>query len=1252
MRAIVFLFFPLFFSIAADAQTLSRTIDWQDNGSNLWFREAEYPNPKVMDPHYFELIPIAPNTSDVQLNILNAQWQPLSKAEVALLKNTASIGVKPHTYNIATENKRNYVALSIPTIRRDSANMLEKLISFDIEIIANKTATTDQGSRSKDITATSSVLSNGKWVKINVDKSGVYKITYSQLMSWGFQDAKNVSVWGNGGVALPYMNNVSCYDDLNAIPIYLEKGEDGIFNANDYILFYAEGPSTYFYEKTPGIWTIKQHPYSTTASYFITTDSPQKLIGVATEPTGAYTHSSQSYDGVEVFESNDTNLVKSGRNWFGDMFDIITSRNYNTSLNNPIAGSPVKVWVRVAAKSPYSTNFSVGLNSTPIGSIHLNGISGDSYSDVVSEKGVLLSGSTPDNNITISLTYNKATTADVAWLDFIAVNARQQLKCGNSQLTFWDSQTVGHGNITQFTLLNTPPKVRVWDISNLHNTLAIPTSGAGSMVFKQTTDTLRRFIAFTPENVYTVNSASDVAPQNIHGTGHLDMVIVTHPDYLPHSNAIADIHRIKDNISVGVFTTEQVYNEFSSGNADVSAIRNLMRMLYKRAQHDSERPKYLLLFGDGSYNNISNSTRNTNRIPTYQSSNSINAVDSFVSDDFFGLLDDNEGEAIGLLDIGIGRIPSSTIAQADVALNKIKKYTSTNNISDWQSMLCFAGDDEDGNIHMEQANNLADYVRKHHSEYNVQKILFDAYPQVVLSTGQSYPAVTEAINSRMNNGALIFNYTGHANERWMANEKVIMLNDILSWQNINALTLFITATCEFSRFDDPNLISAGEHVLFAPKGGAVSLLSTTRVVYSSPNYTLNYNFMNKVFEKDNNSYYALGDLVRISKNNSGSGYNKRNFTLLGDPALKLRYPTYKMEVLTINNTPIDEPLDTLKALSPVIITGRVCDNDGSTVNTFNGKATISLYDKITAITTLANDGGMPMTFQSQENVLFKGNSTVTNGQFRIEFIVPKDINFAYGKGKISMFATNDEISCMGTFSNVMVGGINPSTSADTDGPQITLYLNNKYFKDGGICDANPKLIVELRDESGINTTGIGIGHNFTAKLSDIYGITTTINLNNYYVSNTDNYRQGMAEYQFSNLTAGKKKITVKVWDAHNNSSEAEISFIVTNGNELITKNFYCYPNPVVNGTSFFFEHNQPNSALNIEIQIYSISGGLVSRIRIDNAQGGDYRYGPIEWDGCGQQGSPLSRGVYICRLQVTTADGQKSVQQHKLVVYR
>lgn len=1246
---------------------LERKIDWNAQSQTkgfydkkfLWFENAIYLNPKTMLPSYFELIEIDEgiiNIDNLEVYLENEIWELLTDSEKGIVHDQESIDNRNLLYKTSTAAGKNYVELTIPTIKVSTNNELVKLVSFNIRINSVSKKGADRIILSKKTVKSNSVLSSGNWIKISVKNSGIYKITYSELQSNGLNNLSNISVWGNGGKSLPYLNNQTSPDDLNPIPIYLEKGSDGIFNQGDYILFYAEGPKNYKYNSSVDMWTEEQHPYSTKAHYFLTTDQVQNIITNVSEPAVPANYSTNVYDAIVTFEKNDTNLVKSGREWFGDIFDLTTTRNYNTNLSNPEIGSTLKVWLRAASRSSASTSYEVKLNSSSLGLLPLNAVSiGDDLADVVSVNSQVFNSTTPLSNISIDLIYSKSNSTSVGWLDFLTVNARQQLVYNNSQLQFRDTKSVGSGNVTEFTLHNANQNIQIWDITDINQAKIVLTQLSGSSLkFKDSTAILKQYIAFETVNTLSVSFEGSVSNQNLHGLNQPDMVIVTHKNFISQAQELASIHETNDGLSVAVVTNEQVYNEFSSGNPDVSAIRNLMRMFYQRANNEEELPRYLLLFGDGSYNNISTKSNNTNYVLTYQSERSISSIQSFVTDDYFGLLDTNEGEADGLLDIGVGRFPVRTTDEANLVIEKIKQYISCDNIGLWQNQLCFIGDDEDGNIHMQDANTLSDYIRTNHPEYNVQKIFFDAYNQVTSSAGSTYPDANKAINTTINNGALLVNYTGHGNERWLSHEKVIMLNDVLSWKNFQSLSLFVTATCEFSRFDDYNQTSTGEWVLLSPNGAGIALLTTTRVVYSNPNFVLNYNFIKNIFAKKGteNTYNTLGDLVKITKNLSGSGYNKRNFTLLGDPALKLRYPKYNMELLEINGIPINEEADTLKALSKINLTGQVVDLNGKIAPNFTGTATITVFDKVKNITTLANDGGNPMTFETRDNIIYRGNATVYDGKFSLDFVVPKDISYQFGTGKISLFATNTTETAIGSNEALIVGGISSNPTIDNAGPKIELYLNDENFKNGGICDPNPKLYIKLYDESGINTTGIGIGHDLMATLSSSTDNIQKFNLNSYYQSELDDFKKGRIEYQLSNLSSGVKKVKVKAWDIYNNSSEAEISFNVTSGNTLLVKNFISYPNPFSDNTNMYFEHNQPDASFNVEVQVYNFSGMLVKKILFNEQNSGNYRIGPIIWNGLNNNGGRLGRGVYICRLIVKSSTGETAQLQQKLVIMR
>lgn len=1249
MRAVFFIIILTTQAFGAFTQEFHKILEWVDadkkNINCLWFNGEDFPDPTGKVPYYTELIPLT-DSKEYRTEITQIKWGKLHRD---FDSGIAQVEPKPSS-KIIKVGANKFLLFSLPALRKDATGSIEKLESISFRIVP--ISSQEKNDKTTHSTFLNSILASGKWVKVGVQKSGVYRISYEDIQKYGFSNPENISVWGIGGKSLPLMNAQGNLNEMAPIPIQISKGADGIFNQGDFILFYAHGPETLTYNETYSTWKWEKHGYTKTIYYFLTTSQPQTFIEFTDTPIETENYVTDEFDQVTTFESNDTNLVKSGREWFGEIFDVNTTYSFNVSTPFPVNNSTYKVWLRVAARSSSTSSFTLTNNNVTLGSISLSSVSiGDELANVVSVNEKVFSGNTVGQNLAFDLTYNKPNSGSVGFLDFISVQSRHNLSYSNAQLPFQDFQSVGVGRISRFTISNANSSVQVWDITDINKAKRVNISYAnGTITFKQATDTLKTFIAFEPDKAYSVIGYSNVDNQNIRGSGFYDYFIVTHPSFKTYAEELAQLHRQRSNLSVAVYTTDEVYNEFSGGNPDVAAIRNMMRYFYKAATGDDDKPKYLLLFGDGSFDNLSNSQGNNNFIPTYQSPRSINRVESFVSDDFFGLLDDNEGEATGYIDIGVGRLPVSTPEQAANVVAKIKGYMDSQDIDDWHSKLVFIGDDEDGNVHMQDANTLAKYIETNYPAYNIQKIFFDAYQQEVVSGGQRYPDVTNAINSAVNNGALLVNYTGHGNERWLAHEKVLMLNDVLGWKNAKRLPLFVTATCEFSRFDDYHMTSTGEWILLTPKGGAIALLSTTRLVYSSPNFTLNYNFIQQLFKTDaDGNYFRLGDMVRITKILSGTGYNKRNFTLLGDPALMLKYPSYNIKVSHVNERPTSEPTDTLKALNKVNIKGFITDNLGATVENFTGTVSVTLYDKKREITTLANDGGTPMTFYSRDNIIFKGKATVSQGAFSIDFTVPKDINYSYGHGKLSLFATDGIQTALGVHDSIVVGGIGTPESIDSEGPQIKIYLNDTKFTNGGICNPNPLLLVYLCDASGINTTGAGIGHDLTAKLTYPNGNSETFNLNNFYKANTDDYTRGIATYQLSDLTPGTYAIEVKAWDAFNNSNTGTIFFRVIGDDKLVVSNFYCFPNPVKDNTQFFLETNTNETELDVKLEIFNINGAKVAELFKKSIYTEGFRIGPLEWNGCNFNGVKLAKGIYIARIQVSSIQGEQ-VATTKIVI--
>ncbi len=1092
-----------------------------------------------------------------------------------------------------------------------------------------------------------SVLRSGTWIKIKTTRDGIYRLTYEDLVQMGVESPASVRIFGNGNRMLPKMNSELRYTDLIENCIYFHKSSEDTFNPGDYILFYGQGPVTWQYQESSGMFEHERHLYSDGSYYFITSSASGKepiQISPATEqPADVIV---EEFDDYLFHESDLVNLLKSGRSWQGENFRMITERDFTFTLPG-IMNRKVRMKWKTTVRSPVSSSFTVGYNNVSLSRMDFQSVNtGSTVAPFALEGEDITEFFASNDKITLKLSFEKNSDSAEGWLNYLLLNTRRSLSMTGSQMHFRDRESAGEEKVAEFRISNVPPGTRVWDITDpLEISEVNTTRSEGNIIFRDTTSQMKQYIAFDGGNYLEPEIIGIIGNQNLHGIRHADMVIVTHPLFLQEANRLALHRQNNDLLDVVVVTPSEMYNEFSSGKPDVTAIRDFMKMLYDRAEAGPAKPRYLLLFGKGSYDNRPGDPSGTNFVPTYQSPYSLRPTQSFVSDDFFGLLDEGEGEYTGDLNIGIGRIPVSTPEQAKAVVDKIIGYNNTVSKGDWQNMLSFIADDGDNNLHMRDADILAGDIKINYPSFNIEKIYLDAWPKTGTALGQRYPGVNDAISERIRKGVLILNYTGHGNELRLADENIIDINDVMSWTNKDRLPVFMTATCEFSRFDNPERVSAGEMLLLNPTGGGIALFSTTRLVYAAPNFFLNRNFYRFILEKD----LRLGDVMRLTKNNSGSGINKRNFTLLGDPSMKLAIPEHNIIYTSINGDPVTEIPDTLKALSRVTISGMIVDNNGLILDDFNGVVYNTVFDKTHVVQTLGNDGNTPFSFETRNNIIYKGKSNASEGKFNFSFMVPRDIAYHYGKGKISSFATDGSTDASGFFSNMIVGGSDPDHPADSKGPAIELYMNDRRFVSGGLTDQNPRLLAYLFDESGINTTGTGIGHDITMMINN--DPSTLVVLNDYYTAEADSYQRGTIEYPFSNLPQGQYDLTLKAWDVYNNSSEASIRFNVSEAGGLIINNVINYPNPFAEHTSFIFEHNQPGSEMEVMIQVFTISGHLVKTIRTSMNTAG-YRSNPIYWDGQNDNGGRLASGIYIYRLMLKTEKGFSVEKYRKLLILK
>jgi hypothetical protein len=1242
----------------------------------LHFREAMYDPDYSNLPLYFTLIDLPANATGFDVELTDMTFEP--ETDRSLIKDIEVIESSPKV-TAATAYKKGipFGRLTILPFRKSASGVIERLTSFNYNVSPSYDQVRVAASGSF---AGNSVLSSGTWYKIGVPAHGVYKINYTFLKNLGI-DTENLNpgfirIYGNGGGMLPFANSAFRHDDLveNAIRV-VDINNNGKFDAEDYILFYGEGPTKWTLNQTDQRFSHKINDYSDTTYYFLNTDlGPGKRIVTVSSSSQSKTHDVNTFDDYTVYNPDKFNLLKSGREWYGDHFEAVLNQSFSLGFSNIYTATPVYIKVDAIARTTSGSTMNVYANNQSV--LNLSFPATTTYVYDIFAKGALMPNNATFNsgsdNITITLNYNPAGSISMAWLNYIELNARRYLKMSSNQLIFRDKNSVGQGNVAEFQLQSSvPAETEVWDITNpLEPRKHIIDFSGTNGTFRVETEILREFIAF---NTYflTPRAAGQVMNQNLHALSQAEMVIVAPPVFQSEANRLADFHRNNTNLSVHVVSPEQIYNEFSSGAQDITAIRDFMRMFYERAQTPADKPRFLLLFGDGSFDNKYRMGGNTNFIPTFQSKESLSPLYSFVSDDFYGNLDPNEGnwdngnvnsEAV---DIGIGRLPVKSKGEAKVVVDKIIRYSSPLNPSDfnfefsangyrkgsygdWRNVICFVADDGDGVTHIDQADKTATKVEDKYDNYLIDKIYLDAYKQISTPGGERYPDVKDAINKRVERGALIINYTGHGGVLGWTHERVLEIADINGWKNINNLPAFFTATCEFARYDDPARTSAGELVLLNPSGGAIALLSTTRVVFASTNFTLNKAFYDHVFEPESNGEMPfIGEVFRRTKNSTAGGINDLNFSLLGDPAQKLAYPKFDVVTTKINDLPVSNDPDTIQGLSKVTVEGMVVDRNGQKISSFTGILYPTVFDKKINITTLGQSSGI-YVFNLRKNILYKGKASVINGDFTFTFHVPKDISYNLDYGSFSYYAHNGIIDAHGNYSNIVVGGIDTTAKADNTGPDIKLYMNDEKFVFGGMTNEEPMLYALVFDSCGINTAGSSIGHDITAILDEKSD--KAIILNDYYQSDLDSYQSGKIRYPFSKLAEGRHTLSLKVWDVQNNSSLAYTEFVVSASADLALNHVLNYPNPFTTHTTFLFEHNRPNTPLDVQIQVFTISGKLVKTINQPIYSEG-FRSDSIEWDGLDDYGDRIGRGVYIYRLRVRSGDSYAD-QLEKLVILK
>ena len=1101
-----------------------------------------------------------------------------------------------------------------------------------------------------DIISQVSILSDGEWFKIGVVESGVYKLDKN------FFDINNISlegispdkikIYGSGyNGSLPQLNSQSEIIGPQQIQSLFSGNQDSKFSDNEFLYFYLQSSDKIYFDSLENNLKVEKNIYTDTAYYFIHIGGEARtLVHVENNPN-AYNREDVSAFHTFNYENDMYSIIQSGREWYGEIFS--PGESFSIPFDNFISNTDLKLEINLISRSTVPSSFDFYLNNNLVSDVDMDLVKDNLYGNkVLKKRKIIKSKFELSSSNSLELKYNGVNSA-ISYLDNINITGRVELRYNGSQFHFYILPEY-ENIITKYKIksskifgedLDGILNLRTWDISYLYNVKSMDVNRDGDDYFFINDDSIfSRKILFDIDNLSYPFYEKKIQNSDILDHQNPNLLIITHEIFYDDARRIKQL-RESEGLKVKLVDVDNIYNQFSSGNKDVTSIRNYIKYIYN---FSDENLKYVLLFGDCSYDYKDRIPNNTNYIPIYQSYNSSNNIFSYSSDDYYGFLDGGEGEWIENLsgdhelNVGVGRIPSKNLNESKSYVDKLYTYSSKNKIiGDWKKNIYLVADDGDNNVHQNDAENHFDLLDNESKDYNIKKIYLDSYDQKLTNGVKTSEQAKNKLDKAVENGSLIINYIGHGNEFLWTEEKILDENSIYNWDNRTKLPLFLTATCEFGKFDDPLITSGGELLLNKENGGAIALFTTTRPVFSQTNYRLNSQFYKNVFKKVDNQFYRLGDIFKETKNGSLSGSINRNFALLGDPSLQLSYPKFNIKI---------NGIDTLMAGGKVYLSGEIVDDNNVKREDFNGELFTEIYDKISSKLTLG-DESTPYQYREWDDLIFKGISSINDGSFTIEFVVPSSIEYHYGIGKISLFAA-DTISYLEAIDNqtVIIGGTSNEFDNDVLGPEIEIFLDDYDFVSGSTVSKSPLLIVDLFDKSGLNITETKTFHMMSAIIDD----TTEVYLNDYFSPSKDDYTRGLIRYPLNNLSGGKHKVEIKVSDNYNNMSTSSVVFIVGSENKLNITNLVNYPNPFNQITNFKFTNGEIDQPLEIKLEVYDLRGNIVFSLNKI------YEFSPeliddIQWNGKDLNNYPLPQGIYIYKLQVNNLlNGAKIILHNKL----
>lgn len=1220
----------------------------------------DYPVGKVLPAFTTQLIlPECVTENDVEIIVEYPEYRPLSNKEIKALKK-ANIMLSEHLQvkaEFGVERKRSIVDVSFSPfiIKKGKWVRLTSVCVFakpKMKIQAVQTRSVEN--RYTD----NSVLATGKWVKIAVSEEGVYQITAALAQQWGFNDLSKVKVYGYGG--MPQVKQLfngtttSPIDDLNEVATFRTDGK---------LLFFAEGVVRKTWNASEKRWKHETNPYTTLSYYFVTEgEAPQKMQ--KDEQVQASTSVSEIAH-LTLYDADAFAWYEGGKQFY-DAYNFATGNTKTYTLKTPDAvNNSASLELAFSASSKVSsTSVLVSSGEKELGRFNIR-YSRDHEKAVDIKQNYKLSDLSESTPIKFTTTQNRD-----ARLNYLSLTYTRKLNATATSYAF--VPTPANSAPVALNIDAATTHTQVWRISEEGTISQCPTLLNGTTLTATAKNGKERYVIVdTNKNYQAPTIIHEVENQNLHADKDIHMVIVVPESgkFDAEAERLAEAHRIYNHLTVKVVHQNKIFNEFGSGTPDATAIRRYLKMLYDKATSEDNMPRYLLLFGDCTFDNrmVTPEWKQysaTDYLLAYEDNdnydtyteNAIGDIVSYPSDDYYGLLDDGEGKNLKTekVDLGIGRFVCSTTEHAKTLVDKSIAYLQNQRAGSWKNRIVMIGDaprasdSGDKNAHMEDAERTASTISNaSNGQLNIRRIYPDYYERELTATGYRFPKATELLTEEVKRGALMFNYSGHGSPAQISHSYIFESGD---WEKVTstALPLWVLASCEILPFDQ-DTHDFGRQALFSPNGGAVAVMCASRAVYATENNALNVAFCEALVKRnDNGTYNTFGDALRIAKNKlitsaQDRTINKLKYIIAGDPALRLMQPTLRIFVDSINGTKLNTNDDRmLKAGSIATFCGYI-ENEPE----FTGILTATLYDKEEQL-SCRNNGKVAdeaFTFSERTKIVFSGSDSVRNGRFKIFIPIPRDISYSNQSARLSLYAINNDAQkeANGYNENFHLNGTEEGQNNDSIGPKIFLYLNEADFPNGGITNSNPLLVARLSDESGINATGTSLGHDIELILDGNTSKLTT--LNDYFAYEFGSYQEGTVSYQLENLTPGRHTLSLRAWDHNNNSSTATLDFIVGN-TSLHGKKLYATINPARTFTQFVANIAENHIGGTITFEVFTSTGQKVwEQHRTISST-----YATERWNLTTSSGTPLPKGLYIFRAKITSEQGVEEMEGERLII--